>query len=282
MYRSGVAQVNQIVRCNRCGLMYAYPRRDADIVRIESWPDDPSFDVEKERPQRFEKERLQVRDLDRSRVHLNRLHPRRGKLVEVGSGLGFVLQAFRKDGWEVMGVEPDRNTARYASERVGIPTLNMTLEAARLPDDSLDAVVMLHVIEHVPDPVGTLREIHRILKPGGHLILETPRYDTLMFRILGHRERSLSCDGHIYFFTTESLRKAYVAAGFELDRLDYTGRSLTLDRLVYNLGVISKSKGVQRIAGSLSRRARLNKLRVTINVRDIQRACLTKPLTRQV
>ena len=67
---------------------------------------------------------------------------------------------------------------------------------------------MLHVIEHVPDPVGTLREIWRILKPGGHLILETPRYDTAMFWLLGRRERSLSCDGHIFFFTNESLRRA--------------------------------------------------------------------------
>lgn len=199
--------------------------------------------------------------------------------LSVGSGLGFVLQAFRKDGWEVVGVEPDRNKARYASERVGIPTLDSTLEAARLPDDSVEAVATLHFIEHGEDPVGTLREIHRILKPGGHLILETPRYDTLMFRVLGRVERSLSCDGHIYFFTTESLRKAYTAAGFELDRLDYTGRSLTLDRLVYNLVVISKSKGIQRIAGALSRRARLNKFRVTINVRGIQRACLTEPVT---
>lgn len=276
VYAAGVAQLNQIVICTRCGLMYASPRKEADHVEIESWPEDLHFDMAKERPQRYEKERLQVRDLDFTRAHLDQLHPCRGKLLEIGSSMGFTLDAFRKSGWDVVGVEPDRNATRYAVQELGIPTINSTLESAGLPDQSVDVVVMLHVIEHVPDPIGTLREIHRILRPGGHLILETPRYDTLMFRLLGRRERSLSCEGHIFFFTTDTLRKAYVAAGFALDRLDYTGRSLTLDRVVYNLGIMSKSRIFQRIAGSLSRRARLDRFRVKVNVRDMQRVCLTK------
>jgi 2-polyprenyl-3-methyl-5-hydroxy-6-metoxy-1,4-benzoquinol methylase len=245
-------------------------------VEIQSWPDDPNFDVEKAGAQRLEKQRAQVRDLDSTREHLNRLYPSRGTLVEIGSSFGYTLDAFRRDNWSVVGIEPDRWAAKYASEKMRIETIRSTLEAAKLPDEFADVVVMLHVIEHVPDPVGTLREIRRILKPGGHLILETPRYDTVMFWLLGRRERSLSCDGHIFFFTSESLRMAYSAAGFQLERLDYTGRSLTLDRLVYNIGVISKSPTLQRISASMSRRLHLQKIRVTINLRDIQRACLAK------
>ena len=276
-YPAGVAQISQVVTCNNCGLMYANPRKEADCVEIAAWEDDPNWDIERERPQRFEKERLQVRDYAGSRKLLNELHPARGKLVEVGSSLGFLLATFKQDGWSGMGVEPDPHASRYATKKMGIETINATLEAAALPDSSVDAVVMLHVIEHVPDPVGTLREIRRILKPGGHLILETPRYDTFMFWLLGRRERSLSCDGHIFFFTTDSLRKACIAAGLEWGRVEYTGRSLTLDRLVYNLGVISKSTTVQRAAYHLSRRVGLNRFRLTVNVRDMQRICLAKP-----
>jgi SAM-dependent methyltransferase len=278
LYPPGVAQVSQIVKCNQCGLMYANPRKEADCVEIASWRDDPNWKMEIERPQRFEKENLQVRDYDSSRSLLNSLHPSRGKLVEVGSSLGFLLAAFRRDGWKVMGVEPDRNACRYAVQKMGIETINSTLEEAALPDASVDVVVMLHVIEHVPDPVGTLREIRRILKPGGHVVLETPRYDTFMFWLLGRRERSLSCDGHIFFFTTATLREACKVAGLEWGRVEYTGRSLTLDRLVYNLGIISKSPALQRAAYNVSRRARLNRVRFTVNVRDMQRVCLAKPL----
>ena len=276
LYPAGVAQLSQVVRCERCGLMYANPRKEADCVEIAAWADDPNWDIERERPQRFEKERLQVRDYESSRKLLNTLHPGRGRLVEVGSSLGFLLATFQQDGWDVMGVEPDLHASRYARKR-GIETINATLETAGLPDSSVDAVVMLHVIEHVPDPVGTLREIRRILKPGGHLLLETPRYDTLMFKLLGRRERSLSCDGHIFFFTTDSLRQAALSAGLEWGNVQYTGRSLTLDRLVYNLGVVSKSAPLQRAAYNFSRRARLNRFAMTVNLRDMQRVCLAKP-----
>lgn len=277
VFGPGVAQVNQVVRCRGCGLMYANPRRNADHEELEAAPDDPSVEFAQKNPQRFEKEQVQLRDFRRSRDLLNSLHPGRGTLLEVGCSLGFLLDAFRRDGWDVMGVEPDRYAWRHATQKLGITAHNSTLERARLPSQSMDAVVMLHVIEHVPDPVATLREIYRVLRPGGHLVLETPRYDSLMFKLLGRRERSVSCDGHIYFFTCDSLGKAYGKAGFELVDTMFPSRSLTLDRLAYNVGVMSKSAGVQRFVRSLSRR-RLFHVRLTLNARDMVRVCLRKPV----
>ena len=72
---------------------------------------------------------------------------------------------------------------------------------------------------------------------------------TLMFKLLGRRERSLNSEGHIYFFTTPTLQNLCKAAGFRLVELDYVGRSLTLDRLMWNMGVISKSEPRQAIDG---------------------------------
>jgi SAM-dependent methyltransferase len=276
LYLAGVAQRNQIVRCNHCGLMYASPREEADCVKIALWDDPPDWDVAKEAPQRFEKEVLQVRDYENTRALLARLHPKRGKLVEIGSSYGFQLDAFRKQGWDVLGVDPDRGGCRHATHKLGLPTIASTLEDANLPDCFADVVVMLHVIEHLPDPLATLREIHRVLKSGGHLVLETPRYDTLMYKLLGRRERSLGCDGHIFFYTTDTLRRTYEAAGFELVQLDYVGRSLTLDRLAYNVGVITRSPSIQRRIAAWSRRLGCQNIRFHLNFRDMQRVCLRK------
>jgi SAM-dependent methyltransferase len=276
LYPAGRAQVNQIVRCNHCGLLYANPRRMADHVDIETWPEDPTFDLARERPLRYEKEQLQVRDYADTRKLLKELCGGAGRLLEIGSGLGFMLDLFHKEFWEVVGVEPDRNASLHARRKFGLDIRSLTLEKAGFPDESLDAVVMLHVIEHVPDPMATLREINRILKPGGHLILETPRYDTLMFKILGRRERSLSCDGHIFFFTTDSLRRAYTAAGFELRHFQCPPRSLTLDRLAFNLGVITKSPALYERLKPFTRRPPLDKIKLSINVRDMQRVCVRR------
>ena len=277
LFEQGVAQSNRIVRCKRCGLMYASPRSVLDLELIDQYPEDPGFDMSKERPQLFEKQNVQVRDYASTRKLLRELHPRRGKLVEVGSSMGLLLKSFRDEGWDVHGVEPDRNGCRYATQTLGIQTTVATLEAARLPSGYADALVMLHVIEHVPDPLGTLREIHRVLKPGGTLVLETPRYDTLMFRLLGRRERSLGCDGHIYFFTNETLSRSCREAGFEELRHDAVGRSLTFDRLVYNVGVVSRNRWLQDRLGRVSRTLRLQNLRLHLNLRDMQRLYLRKP-----
>jgi len=204
------------------------------------------------------------------------MFPHRGSLVEVGSGLGYLLDFFRQDGWSPFGVEPSAGLCSYAESRFGLRTFAGTLEEAQLPAGSADVITMIHVIEHVPDPLAVLKEIHRVLKPGGCLVMETPRYDSLMFKVLGKRERSLSCDGHIYFFTTTTLEAMARLAGFQVLKNDMVGRSLTLDRLTYNLGVISKSQRVRRGLDSVSKKLGLNKATLSLNMRDMQRLYLQK------
>ena len=68
-----------------------------------------------------------------------------------------------------------------------------------------------------------------------------------MFQLLGKRERSLSCDGHIFFFTTGTLKQAYEKAGFLLERLEFVGRSLTLDRLAHNVAIIARFPHLARL-----------------------------------
>lgn len=276
VFGPGVAQPSRIVRCNRCGLMYASPRaRAVDAVLIQDWKLDRAF-LHKAGAQRFEKERLQVRDFARTRKLLDHEYPARGKLLEIGSGLGFLLAELKKDGWDVLGIEPNLTLADHAREELGVETRSELLHQAGIPDETFDVVIMNHVIEHVDEPLATLREINRVLKPNGHLVLETPRYDTLMFRLLGRRERSLNCEGHIYFFTTQTLKNFYQAAGFETRQLNYVGRSLTLDRFLWNVGVVSKSERFRKAMAATSRRLKLDKLHLYLNFRDMQRVCVRK------
>jgi len=280
VFAPGAAQASRIVRCNRCGLMYANPRaKEPDHVQIQTW--DPEMVSLSWHSQRLEKEKLQVRDYAKTRALLNRAFPERGKLLEIGSGFGYLLAEFKKDGWDVFGVEPDRFACRYAKERLEVDCTSDLVENARIPDESYDVIVMNHVIEHLDDPMATLREINRVLKPSGYLVLETPRYDTLMFRLLGRRERSINCIGHIYFFTTQTLKNLYEAAGFRTLQVDYVGRSLTVDRLFWNVGVISKSKRFSQGLTQVSRKAGLNKIHLYLNFRDMQRVCVQKVLASQ-
>lgn len=277
LFEAGVAQASRIVKCRQCGLMYASPRAKLpDQEEIKDY--DPEF-TKKTREHsrdRYEKEEYQVRDYEDTRAYLRSTYPARGRLLEIGCSMGFLLATFREDGWDVEGIEPNRGYCDFIGEYHGIKAAASILEESNISSDSFDVVVMLHVIEHVPDPLGTLKEIYRVLKPGGTLILETPRYDSLMFRLLQHRERSISCDGHIYFFTTDTLRQLSREAGFEVEKIDYVGRSLNLARLLWNVGVMSKSRLAQRIIARVSGSLNLKSVHLHLNMRDMQRAVLRK------
>jgi 2-polyprenyl-3-methyl-5-hydroxy-6-metoxy-1,4-benzoquinol methylase len=278
LFEAGVAQHNQIVKCRHCGLMYSNPRkRPADQDLVKDYDPDLTRNAEEYDPSRFDKERMQVRDYADTRRYLKQLYPQRGKLIELGCGMGFLLKAFAEDGWDVTGIEPDRGFCDYIERKQGLRALPAILEDSGIPDNSVDVTVFLHVIEHVPDPLATLQAIFRVLKPGGHLVLETPRYDSLMFKLLGKRERSLSCDGHIYFFTTETLCMLTEKAGFRTKQWRYVGRSLSMDRLAWNLGVMSKSKAVRKALRKGSDALHFEKLHLKLNMRDMQRIVVQKP-----
>ncbi|MGB8368894.1 MAG: methyltransferase domain-containing protein [Limisphaerales bacterium] len=270
-FPKGVAQLHRIVQCNRCGLMYANPQ---ELVNCECYESDahPKVFDEVEARQYLQKQHVQLPDSEKALRVLNGFFPQRGKLLEIGSYCGIFLDRIRADGWEVMGLEPDPAAADYSRSRYGLTITGRLLPNPDLADRTFDAVVMLHVIEHMPDPSESLAAIHRVLKPGGVLVAETPRFDSLMFKLLGRRERSLAnCDGHIFFFTVTTLRKMFEKCGFEVVRSDLVGRTLTWERLFYNIGVITHSSRIQRWLASLSATLHLDRFRIHINARDIQR-----------
>lgn len=283
LFEAGEAQIARIVKCRECDLIYANPRgrlvdsddyEQADTVGLlEGLEHDTSHSYR----WRYDKEKLQVRDFDNTWKLLQKLHPQKGHVVEVGSGLGFLLKRFLDDGWTATGVDPWRELPMFTNRVQGFDTIPLTLEQAKLPDASADVVILLHVIEHVPDPIETMSEIWRVLKPGGHMVLETPRYDTLMFKLMGRRERSLRMDGHIYFYSDDTLSRSAEKAGFKMVALDHVGRSLTAERFIWNAANIARRPGFTEAATAFSRKIGLANLKFRLNLADMVRIVAQKP-----
>ncbi|HLX96951.1 MAG TPA: class I SAM-dependent methyltransferase [Verrucomicrobiae bacterium] len=271
VFPKGYAQLHRIVRCNQCGHMYSNPQELVDCERVKADTHSRLFD-EQIGGQYFRKQQVQLPDNERSLRVLNGLFPQRGKLLEIGSFCGIFLDRIRADGWDVMGLEPDPGPADYARRKYGLRITDELLPNPALPSGYFDVVVMLHVIEHMPDPSKDLQDIHRMLVPGGVLVVETPRFDSLMFKLFGRRERSLSnCNGHIHFFTVPTLRRVLEKNGFEVIRVDLVGRTLTLDRFLYNVGVMLRHEWIRTRLARLSSALHLDRLRIYVNVHDMQR-----------
>src|SRR2546430_3729832 len=275
VFPSGVAQKHQIVRCMNCGLMYAYPRATANIANYVAAgrTREPVSLQTPEVVRSFDK----LPDYEPIGLELRKLLPRGKALLEVGCHAGVLLDRFRGQGWSVSGVEPDSRAADFARSHYRLDVKASTLEDAGYDPATFDAVVMLHVIEYLDDPAGTVGAIARVLRPGGFLVVETPVYDTLMYRLFGRRERNLNCDGHIVFYTGRTLGALLERFGFKVVAQRRVGRTLTLGRLLWNIGVMSKSKTVQQMIESLSAALGLmHRGRLYLNTRDIVRVFARK------
>lgn len=140
-------------------------------------------------------------------------HQPRGRLLDVGCGSGDWLVRMRQLGWAVEGLDFDPAAVDVARARNLTVRLG-ALEQQDYPPETFDAVTLHHVIEHVPDPVATLQACHRILRPGGRLVVATPNARSLSHRVFRSDWRGLEPPRHLHVFTPESLRRALEQAGF--------------------------------------------------------------------
>lgn len=147
--------------------------------------------------------------------------------LELGCADGAFLERMRSRGWSMQGVEFVAEPACRAAAR-GFDVRTGTLESAQFPDAIFDAVFAWMVLEHLHDPPATLREIRRILKPGGWLAFSVPNYACWERRLFGRYWYALQLPTHLQHYTPRTLRRMLDQTGFELVRLDHQRNVLNL------------------------------------------------------
>jgi 2-polyprenyl-3-methyl-5-hydroxy-6-metoxy-1,4-benzoquinol methylase len=135
------------------------------------------------------------------------------RLLDVGCGSGAFLVYARTLGWSVMGLEIDGVAAARAAA-AGLEVIGSPLEQAGLPASHFDAVTLNHVIEHLHDAAAALREVFRVLRPGGMLWVATPNLESPLLRRLGSAWRGLEPPRHLVLYHRRALGAALLAAGF--------------------------------------------------------------------
>jgi SAM-dependent methyltransferase len=197
--------LGDIARCSDCGHMQL-DRFPSEGELLGLYEDAASEDyVEEEAGQRLT-----------ARVALERIErwvPGRGRLLDLGCWVGFLLAEARDRGWETLGVEPSAFAAAYARERLGLDVRQEDLFAASLPAGSFDAVVLGDVIEHLVDPGAALDRIAGLLAPGGVVYLALPDAGSALARRMGARWWSV-IPTHVQYFTRGSLMTLLRRRGF--------------------------------------------------------------------
>ncbi|MBI3921260.1 MAG: class I SAM-dependent methyltransferase [Armatimonadetes bacterium] len=194
-----------LVVCRTCGLVYIYPRPS-------------SQELERHYPPHYWTTPEQAPGLDavgeRAVKILTERYPG-GSVLDVGCGLGKKTAALRDRGLNAVGLEPYEHACETARKHYGLEVVCSTLQEAPFPDNSFDAVTLFEVLEHVPDPVGDLRRIHALLKPGGSVCVKVPNLAAFQARMLGRWWHQLDVPRHLQDFSPRSLRYGFAQAGFK-------------------------------------------------------------------
>lgn len=151
---------------------------------------------------------------------LARIAPPPARLLEVGAAAGFFLDEGRRRGYHVLGIEPNAEMAGYARTTLGIEVITAGLDEVDLEASGFDLACAFHVLEHLPDPVGALRQIAAAVKPGGWVAVEVPNAGSAAARRRGHRWQPLDLPYHVGHHRPSSLVAALTRAGLEVVQID--------------------------------------------------------------
>lgn len=249
-----------IVKCRNCGLIYANPRPEGAIIR-HNYEDVVDRAYLEERQGRVLTFKRNFRPLEQ----LAESNSSGRKLLDLGCHIGIFLEIAQKRGWDAWGVELSHWAAMQARNR-GLHVIQGTLAEANFADKSFDVVTMWDVIEHLTDPTSELREVNRILKPGGLICIHTMNIESPFAKLMGSHWPWLM-EMHLYYFSPQTLTQMLEKTGFQVVRQFTQGRFLRLGYLISRLEPYSRiaARGMGRLVKAL----RLEKMPVPINLGDL-------------
>ena len=209
----------RVLRCLRCSLVFVDPRPEQQALGDHY---DEEYYREWTGVQRQRRLRMWEARLDR----LERRVPR-GCLLDVGCAEGTFLEQARRRGWKVSGTELSAFAAAEASRRLGKEIFCGELGEARFPDGSFDVITLWHVLEYMRDPGNCLREIRRIIRPQGFLLIAVPNVDDrlmqMAYRLVRGRPKRLFLkkdrEIHLTHFSARTIGMFLEKTGFAPSRI---------------------------------------------------------------
>jgi SAM-dependent methyltransferase len=237
--RYGTA-LSDIVRCRRCGHMQL-ARFPSDAELGDAYAVAASDDYLGEEAGQRATARVILDSLER--------RTERGRLLDVGCWVGYLLSEAEGRGWRGMGIEPSEFASTYARERLGLDVQTTDLMRADLPQGAFQAVVLGDVFEHLPRPDLALDRIAQLLAPEGVLAMGVPDAGSRAARALGARWWSV-IPTHVHYFTRHSISVLLRRRGYRVLSIETSPKRFTVRYYLGRVGGYSPRLGRGLVAGA--------------------------------
>jgi SAM-dependent methyltransferase len=203
-----------VVQCHDCGLCFTNPRPSMQSIG-QFYP--PLYSPHHSTWKRLRRPKRARRLWLGGRVKRRGLEWQgQGRLLDFGCGGGSFLVEMRALGWDVTGIDISAATVRRVRDEFDVRVLLGGLPHPELEDECFDVITMWQSLEHVHAPREVLREAHRLLAPGGKLIVAVPNIDSLAFRWFGRNWVGLDLPRHLTHFTPWTLPLMLERTGFRV------------------------------------------------------------------
>src|SRR4029453_19123192 len=178
-HREQLGVETRVWRCSKCGLTFPNP------MPIPVRGLDQHYAVSPDSYFEHHETELRTKGAFSLLTQAEALVGGKGTLLDIGSGRGELLHAGVELGWKVIGIEPSTTFATHAATLSGAEVRREPVEQCGFPSSAFDVVILAAVLEHLYNPDETIKEISRILRPGGALFLDVPNERGLYF-VLGN------------------------------------------------------------------------------------------------
>jgi SAM-dependent methyltransferase len=190
-----------------------------------------------------------------------------GRLLDVGCAYGFFLQEAKRV-YEVAGIELAEDAAAHARAQ-GLHVLSGVADEPTLAKlGMMDVIVLLDVIEHLPDPHTTLELCTRHLNPGGIIVITTGDFGSLYARVAGTHWRLMTPPQHLWYFTRSGIERMGRSLGLRMEAFEHPWKLVPLSLILFQIG---------RMLGIRSAGAAASRLGLPVNLFDAMRVVLRRP-----
>ena len=220
----------RVLRCTTCSLVRADPLpslAEKEAIETQGYTEASAFPEVRDFFANCHRDFVDDPVIRAMRRHLERLEHATGgpgKLLDIGAGTGILMHLARERGWQPEGIDIAPLTAEKVAREFGFKITIAPFEHHDFEGRRFDAVTMLDVLEHVVDPLATLRRAYELLRPGGGLAIAVPNQRCLLTAVVGMYARvrgpaanslllRLYVPPHLHYFTPPTLRRLVEKAG---------------------------------------------------------------------